>query len=108
MDLPGIHGNRSGFVSSQNWRPTASSLASANEMTAADWWFAGLDQRTFTVYNGRWTARVLGVHLEGFDTWIQLEFAEEPASFLLLHLTGWAGLHDALDMIHADILRRFV
>ena len=75
------------------------SAAANSEMTAADWWFTGLDQRPFTVDNMRRTMRVLGVHVEGSNTWIQLEFAEDPDTSLLLHLTPWAGLQDAVNMV---------
>jgi hypothetical protein len=47
---------------------------------------------------------VVGVHLDGRHTWIQLEFAERPGSSLLLHLTPWAGLHDAVNIIRAEIV----
>jgi len=75
------------------------SAAANGGMTAADWWFTGLDQRPFTVDNLRRTMQVLGVHVEGSHTWIQLEFAEDPDTSLLLHLTPWAGLQDAVNMV---------
>jgi hypothetical protein len=74
-----------------------------NEMTVADWWFAGLDQRPFTVSNVLWTMQVAGVHLDGFHTWIQIGFAEDPGSSLVLHLTPWAGLQDAVNIVRAEI-----
>jgi hypothetical protein len=75
-------------------------------MTVADWWFAGLDQRTFTVSNVLWTMQVAGVHLDRFHTWIQIGFAEDPGSSLVLHLTPWAGLQDAVNIVRAEILCR--
>jgi hypothetical protein len=48
---------------------------------------------------------VMGVHLDGPHTWIQLEFAEYPGGSLILHLTPWAGLQDAVNMIRAEIMR---
>lgn len=102
MDLSAVHGGTSSFSSSPNWQPTAS----LNEMTAADWWFAGLDQRSFMLSNVRWTMQVAGVHLDGFHTWIQIEFAEDPDSSLLLHLTPWAGLQDAINIVRAEIMCR--
>jgi len=74
-------------------------------MTVADCWFAALDQRPFIAGAGRWTTRVVGVHLDGLHTWIQLEFAEHPGSSFILHLTPWAGLHDAVSIIRAEIVR---
>lgn len=105
MDLPPVHGHASTFVSSQDQSAGDRSLASDNEMTVADCWFAALDQRRFAAGDRRWTTRVMGVHLDGLHTWIQLEFAEHPGSSLVLHLTPWAGLHDAVTMIHAEIMR---
>jgi hypothetical protein len=75
------------------------SAAANSEMTAADWWFAGLDQQQITLDNTRCTLQVLGVHVDGFHTWIQIEFAEDPDSSVLLHLTPWAGLQDALNIV---------
>jgi hypothetical protein len=77
-----------------------------NEMTVADWWFAGLDQRPFTVSDVLWTMQVAGVHLDGFHTWIQIGFAEDPGSSLVLHLTPWAGLQDAVNIVRAEIMCR--
>jgi hypothetical protein len=48
---------------------------------------------------------VIGVHLDGHHTWIQLEFAEHPGSSFILHLTPWTGLHDAVNIIRAEIVR---
>jgi hypothetical protein len=105
VDLSPTHGHATGFVSSQDPLAAARSLGSDNEMTVADCWFAALDQRRFAAGERRWTTRVMGVHLDGLHTWIQLEFAEHPTSSLILHLTPWAGLHDAVNMIRAEIMR---
>ena len=105
MDLSPAHGHATGFVSSEDRLTAARSLGSDNEMTVADCWFAALDQRGFVAGERRWTTRVVGVHLDGLHTWIQLEFAEYPGSSLVLHLTPWAGLHDAVNMIRAEIMR---
>ncbi len=106
MDHSAVHGATSGFRSSQNWPPTAPSVALNNEMTVADWWFAGLDQRPFTVSNVLWTMQVAGVHLDRFHTWIQIGFAEDPGSSLVLRLTPWAGLQDAITIVRAEIICR--
>ena len=105
MDLSHARGRAAGFESSQDGLAAARSLGSDNEMTVADCWFAALDQRRFAAGEQRWTTRVLGVHLDALHTWIQLEFAEYPGSSLILHLTPWAGLHDAVNMIRAEIMR---
>jgi hypothetical protein len=108
VDLPSVDGHATGFASSQNWPPAPQSLGLDNEMTVADCWFAALDQRLFTSGSRRWTTRVVGVHLEGLHTWIQLEFAEHAGSSFLLHLTPWAGIHDAVSIIRAEIIRGHV
>jgi len=105
VDLPSVHGHAAGFVSSQNTAPTPWPIGLDNEMTIADCWFAALDQRLFACHNRCWTTRVVGVHLDGLHTWIQLEFAERPDSSFVLHLTPWAGLHDAVNIIRSEIIR---
>ena len=105
MDVSPDPGHTTGLDSPQQWPSALPPPGPDNEMTVADCWFAALDQRAFSAGNGRWTTRVMGVHLEGLHTWIQLEFAERPDSSLILHLTPWAGLHDAVNMIHAEIMR---
>ena len=94
MDLSTVHGD-----------PRPSSLAN-NEMTPADWWFAVLDQRSFTIGDVRWTIQVSGVHLDGFHTWIQIQFGEDSESSLLLRLTPRAGLQDAINIVRAEITQR--
>jgi hypothetical protein len=93
------------MVSSQHSLSAPGSLAAENEMTVADCWFAALDQRSFISESRLWITRVMGVHLDGLHTWIQLEFAEHPDSAFLLHLTPWAGLQDAISVIRGEILR---
>ena len=105
MDFSTVHGHASGFVSSEDWPAGIRTLEADKEMTVADCWFAALDQRRFVAGDHRWTTRVMGVHLDGLHTWLQLEFAEYPGSSLLIHLTPWAGLHDAVNMIRAEIMR---
>ena len=102
MNSSAVSGDTRGFVSSRNWRPSASSLGLNNEITAADWWFAALDQRLVPVNNMNRTIRVLGVHLDADHAWIQIELAED-GSCLLLHLTPLAGLQDAVNMVRARI-----
>jgi hypothetical protein len=104
VDVSADHGDTPRFVSSQTWPPAACRLALDHEMTVADWWFAALDQRPFTVDDVCWTTQVVGVHLDGFDRWIQIEFAEHGGSSVLLHLAPLAGLQDAVDMIHAALM----
>jgi len=103
VDLPSVHATT--MVSSQHSLSAPGSLAAENEMTVADCWFAALDQRSFISDSRLWITRVMGVHLDGLHTWIQLEFAEHPDSAFLLHLTPWAGLQDAISVIRGEILR---
>jgi hypothetical protein len=105
VDLPSVRARATNFLASRDRTPAPSTIRLDNEMTVADCWFAALDQRPFTSGNGLWTTRVFGVHLDGLHTWIQLEFAEHPGSSFLLHLTPWAGLHDAINIIRGEILR---
>lgn len=105
MDFPSVDRHATGFISSQQQPPALRSPGLDSEMTVADCWFAALDQRPFTSGNGLWTTRVIGVHLDGLHTWIQLEFAEHPGSSFILHLTPWTGLHDAVNIIRAEIVR---
>lgn len=58
---------------------------------AAQWWFAALDQRCFAVGTKRWTAQVVGIHVDGLDVWIQLESAGTSFRSLLLHVRP--GMH---------------
>jgi hypothetical protein len=103
VDLPSVHSRAIGLASAENSLPPPRPLGVDNEMTVADCWFAALDQRPFASGNGVWTTRVVGVHLDGPHTWIQLEFAEHPGRSFLLHLTPWAGLHDAVSIIRREI-----
>ena len=103
MDLPSVHATT--MVSSEHSLSAPGSLAAENEMTVADCWFAALDHRSYISDSRLWITRVMGVHLDGLHTWIQLEFAEHPDSAFLLHLTPWAGLQDAISVIRGEILR---
>ncbi|MGH9240326.1 MAG: hypothetical protein ACRD3G_19950 [Vicinamibacterales bacterium] len=73
---------------------------------ARESWFDLLDQRRFTVGSTRWTAQVAGVHVAGFDTWIQLEFAEDERRSMLLHLTPGTGVGAAVEAIRSSLQRR--
>lgn len=73
---------------------------------ARESWFDLLDQRRFTVGSEHWTAQVTGIHVAGFDTWIQLEFAEDRGPSLLLHLTPGTGIGAAVEAIRRSLQRR--
>jgi hypothetical protein len=72
---------------------------------ACEPWFDLLDQRRFTVGSTHWTAQVAGVHVAGFDTWIQLEFAEDQRRSMLLHLTPGTGVGAAVEAIRSSLQR---
>jgi hypothetical protein len=78
----------------------------AGAALAGESWFDLLDQRRFTVGNQQWTAQVAGVHVAGFDTWIQLEFAEDQRRSMLLHLTPGTGVASAVEAIQRLLQRR--
>jgi len=55
----------------------------------ADRWFQTLDHRQIDVGTRRWTARVMGIHLEGQEAWIQIAAGRAQEKNLVLHLSGW-------------------
>ena len=75
---------------------------------ARESWFDLLDQRRFTVGSTHWTAQVAGVHVAGFDTRIQLEFAEEQRRSMLLPLTPGTGVGAAVEASRTSLQRRLV
>ena len=69
-------------------------------------WFDLLDQRRFTVDHESWTAQVFGVHVDGLDAWIQLEFAEDRRRSLLLHVTALTGIGAVVEAIRTALRPR--
>lgn len=80
-------------------------LPSVSEITTADAWFAALDRRPLNVGALQFTLQVLGVHVDAFNIWIQVELSECPGSSLLLRLTPSATSGDAVDILGAEIAR---
>ncbi len=74
---------------------------------AGESWFNLLDQRSFFHGDERLTARVAGVHVDGLDTWIQLEFEEDRRRSLLLYLAPGTNVGAAVDAIHSSLRRRY-
>lgn len=81
-------------------------MLSPRGILARESWFDLLDERCFTVGSERWTAQVAGVHIAGFDTWIQLQFAEDQRRSMLLHLTPGTGVGAAVEAIRTSLQRR--
>jgi hypothetical protein len=99
LDDPGIVATRPGAT--PVWPFNAD-----NTVSPADSWFSILDQRGFTVGKKLWTAEVVGVHVVGHDTWIQLAFSQDSRRSLLLRVGPRTGAGAAIDAIHATLLRR--
>jgi hypothetical protein len=58
----------------------------------ADRWFQTLDHRQIDVGTRRWTARVMGIHLDGQEAWIQIAAGRAQDKNLVLHLSGWTTI----------------
>lgn len=58
----------------------------------ADRWFQTLDQRRIDVGKRRCTARVMGIHLDGMEAWIQIAAGRAQERNLVLHLSGWTTI----------------
>ena len=79
---------------------------SAGAALGGESWFDLLDQRSFFHGDERLTARVAGVHVDGLDTWIQLEFEEDRRRSLLVYLAPGSSVGAAVDAIHTSLQRR--
>lgn len=81
-------------------------LPTVSEITTADAWFAGLDRRRLTIGAMQFTMQVLGVHVDAFNTWIQIELSECPGSSLLLRLIAGATSGDAVNILRSAVAAR--
>ena len=52
-------------------------------LTVEDRWFAGLDNRLIQVGTQRRLIRILGIHRDGRDVWIQLTTLDEGRGFVI-------------------------
>lgn len=75
---------------------TFSSFAADEDRTLADRWFRALDQRRIRAGAQRWTAQVVGVHVDFSDVWIQIASLEAPDVSLVLHMSERTTLHEAI------------
>jgi len=57
---------------------------------------AMLDQQRVGDGPTSWVVRVLGVHTEGGDIWIQVGRDDNPSVSMVLHLPPWATAHHAM------------
>jgi hypothetical protein len=62
-------------------------------------WFEALDQTSFMVGVDRAIAQVAGIHVDGADLWMQIEFAEGAAPSVILRVTPGMSVRDALDAV---------
>lgn len=59
-------------------------------------WFRTLDHRRIDVGTTCWTARVLGIHTDGGEAWIQIAGGRAPDKNLVLHLSGWTTIDQVI------------
>jgi hypothetical protein len=67
----------------------------------ADRWFQTLDHRQIDVGKRRWTARVMGIHLDGREAWIQIAAGRAQERSLVLHLSGWTTIDQVIAAMKA-------
>lgn len=72
----------------------------------ADRWFQMLDQRQIDVGNRRRTARVIGIHTEGNEVWIQLATGRGQDRNLVLHLSSWTTVDQVVAAMKTKPLER--
>jgi len=70
----------------------ATAEGSDSVQNLADRWFQTLDQRQIDIGTRRWTARVMGIHLDGQEAWIQIAAGRAQEKNLVLHLSGWTTI----------------
>lgn len=61
----------------------------------ADRWFQTLDHRQIDTGSHRWTARVVGIHTEGNEAWIQIATGRQDRD-LVLHLSSWTTIDQVM------------
>jgi hypothetical protein len=66
-------------------------------------WFEALDQRPFEAGVTRAIAQVTGIHVDGADLWMQIEFAEGVAPSVVLRVTPGMSVRDALERVQRMI-----
>jgi hypothetical protein len=59
-------------------------------------WFHALHQREIDTETDEWVAQVAGIHLDGQEIWIQIAAGDGPAEMLLLHVSAWTTVDQAI------------
>lgn len=67
----------------------------------ADRWFRALDQRRIDAGTRGWVAHVMGIHCDGREIWIQIAPGGAPEKSLVLHLSGWTTIDQAIAAMKA-------
>jgi hypothetical protein len=65
-------------------------------LSAADHWFAALDQRQIGTGPRTWVVQVLGVHGGDDDLWVQIAPSVDPGATIVLHLSSETPVEEAL------------
>jgi hypothetical protein len=69
----------------------------------AHWWFTALDQRAVLVGAERWLTRVMGIHVDGFDLWIQIEAAAQQIRSFVIRVREPMSVEQAVAEIEQRI-----
>jgi hypothetical protein len=80
-------------------RPTAEGQRYSQEL--ADRWFRALDYRRIKTGPRCWIARVMGIHRDDREIWIQIARGNNPEKSVVLHLSGWTTVDQAIAAMKA-------
>lgn len=67
----------------------------------ADRWFRVLDRRRIKAGTQFFVARVTGIHSDGRELWVQIARGDSPDRSIVLHLSGWTTLDQAMSAMKA-------
>lgn len=68
----------------------------------ADRWFRALDRRRIRAGTRCWVAQVMGIHSDGREIWVQIARGTSPDKSLVLHLSGWTTVDQAIAAMKAE------
>ena len=60
------------------------------------WWFKALDKRRIGPPGKARVALVAGIHTDATDLWIQVMAAGDPTRSVVLHVSHYTTIHDAV------------